>query len=146
VVDDYESYRQQVLAAVAAGLDAAVLSAGVADYRPRHPQAGKIASGRLDLRIELEPTGKVIDEVQDTDPGLPLVSFKYQEGVSTEELLAVARQRLERSSLVVANRGEEVRGRDQRAWLVSREGERRLEGKPAIAAAIADHLEGLPGR
>jgi hypothetical protein len=66
--------------------------------------------------------------------------------VSEEELLAVARSRLVRSSLVVANRGEEVRGTAQTAWLVNREGARRLEGKGAIAAAIAEHLEGLPPR
>jgi hypothetical protein len=86
----------------------------------------------------------VIDEVSQVDPDLPIVSFKYLEAVSPEELLAVARRRLNRSSLVVANRGEEVRGGEQIAWLVSRAGERRLEGKPAIAAAIADHLELLP--
>jgi len=116
----------------------------VADYRPRHPHPGKIASGRTNLRLELEPTAKVIDQVGAADPGLPIVSFKYLEAVSPEELLAVARRRLDRSSLVVANRGEEVRGGEQIAWLVSRSGERRLEGKPAIAAAIADHLELLP--
>ena len=143
-VDDYDTYRRLVLAAVAGGLDAAVFSAGVADYRPRHPHPGKIASGRTDLRLELEPTAKVIDEVSEVDPDLPIVTFKYLEAVSPEELLAVARRRLNRSSLVVANRGEEVRGGEQIAWLVSRAGERRLEGKPAIAAAIADHLELLP--
>jgi phosphopantothenoylcysteine decarboxylase/phosphopantothenate--cysteine ligase len=143
-VDDYDTYRRLVLAAVAGGLDAGVFSAGVADYRPRHPHPGKIASGRTDLRLELEPTAKVIDEVSEVDPDLPIVSFKYLEAVSPEELLAVARRRLNRSSLVVANRGEEVRGGEQIAWLVSRAGERRLEGKPAIAAAIADHLELLP--
>ncbi|MFM7264909.1 MAG: phosphopantothenoylcysteine decarboxylase [Cyanobium sp.] len=144
VVEDYDAYRGLVLAAMASGLDAGVFSAGVADYRPRHPHPGKIGSGRTDLRLELEPTAKVIDQVSAADPGLTMVSFKYLEGVSPDELLAVARRRLDRSSLVVANRGEEVSGGEQIAWLVSRSGERRLEGKPAIAAAIADHLELLP--
>ena len=144
--EDYDDYRQKVLAAVASGLDAGVFSAGVADYRPRHPHPGKIASGQRSLSLVLEPTAKVIDLVRERDPSLPIVSFKYLEGVSPEELLAVARRRLERASLVVANRGEEVRGHEQVAWLVSREGEQRLEGKPAIAAAIADHLQRLPAR
>jgi phosphopantothenoylcysteine decarboxylase/phosphopantothenate--cysteine ligase len=145
-VDDYDDYQRKVLNAVEGGLDGGVFSAGVADYRPRHPHPGKIASGRGDLRLELEPTVKVIDQVREADPGLAIVSFKYLEAVTPEELLTVARRRLDRSSLVVANRGEEVRGVDQIAWLVSRAGERRLEGKPAIAAAIADHLEGVPAR
>ncbi len=145
-VHDYDDYQHKVLTAVQAGLDAGVFSAGVADYRPRAPWRGKIASGQQELRLDLVPTGKVIDAVGAADPALPIVSFKYLEGVGEEELLGVARARLAHSSLVVANRGEEVRGLEQTAWLVSREGARRLEGKGAIAAAIADHLERLPAR
>jgi len=73
--------------------------------------------------------------------GLPMVTFKVLEGVSDDELLAVARSRLDRFELVVANRAEEVQGEEQVAWLVSATGESRYQGKPAIAAAIADWLE-----
>jgi phosphopantothenoylcysteine decarboxylase/phosphopantothenate--cysteine ligase len=145
-VENYDDYQRKVLAAVESGLDAGVFSAGVADYRPSKIVSGKIASGQSHLQLTLEPTAKVIDQVRETDPTLPIVSFKYLEGVSPEELVAFARTRLDHSSLVVANRGEEVRGQDQIAWLVSRDGEQRLEGKPSIAAAIADHLEKLPAR
>lgn len=145
-IADYDAYREAVLAAVACGMDAGVFSAGVADYRPSRPLTGKIPSGQPLLRLELEPTAKVIAAVQAADGGLPIVSFKYLEGCSEAELLAVARSRLEGSTLVVANRGEEVQGQEQIAWLVSQGGEKRVEGKPAIAAAIADHLEGVPSR
>ncbi len=145
-VADYDTYQRLVLAAVADGLDGGVFSAGVADYRPQRPHPGKIASGAANLSLHLEPTAKVIDQVHATDPELPVVSFKYLEGVSSDSLLAVARRRLDRSSLVVANLGEEVRGTDQAAWLVSRAGEQRLVGKTTIAAGIADHLERLPAR
>lgn len=145
-VPDYDTYRRLVLAAVAEGLDAGVFSAGVADYRPRRPHPGKIASGEPLLSLDLEPTAKVIDLVHTADPVLPIVSFKYVEGMSAEALLEVARGRLDRSTLVVANRGEEVCGPAQAAWLVSRAAEQRLEGKETIAAGIADHLECLPAR
>jgi phosphopantothenoylcysteine decarboxylase/phosphopantothenate--cysteine ligase len=145
-VPDYDAYRRLVLAAVTEGLDAGVFSAGVADYRPRRPHPGKIPSGEQHLSLDLEPTAKVIDQVRAADPGLPIVSFKYLEGVQTEELLKVARGRLDRSSLVVANRGEEVCDSAHAAWLVSRADEQRLEGKAAIAAGIADHLECIPSR
>lgn len=145
-IEDYDAYRETVLAAVRSGLDGGVFSAGVADYRPSRPQAGKIPSGQPALRLELEPTAKVLRAVQEADAELPIVSFKYLEGCSEAELLAVARARLEGATLVVANRGEEVRGAEQTAWLVSRGSERRVEGKPAIAAAIADHLETVPAR
>ncbi len=143
VVPTYDAYREVVLAAVAAGAEAAVLSAAVADYRPREVVAGKMASGRSEWRLELEPTEKVIDAVAAAAPKLPLVSFKYLEGVSHAELMAEARRRLERYGVVVANRGEEISEAVQVAWIVTPEGERRLEGKPAIAAGVAEVLEGL---
>jgi hypothetical protein len=43
--------------------------------------------------------------------------------------------------VVVANRGEESAGRAQTAYIVTRDSTTRVEGKGAIAAAIADQLE-----
>lgn len=137
----YDAYRQLVLAAVAAGQRAGIFSAAVADYQPLRVAAGKIASGQPLLRLELEPTGKVIEAVAAADPALHLVSFKLLAGASEAELLAEAQRRLQRHALVVANRAEEVQGEEQTAWLVSREGAIKATGKPAIAAAIADQLE-----
>ena len=143
VAPTYDAYREEVLAEVAAGAEAAVLSAAVADYRPREVIAGKIPSGQRELVVALEPTEKVIEAVAATAPGLPIVSFKYMEGVSHGELMAEARRRLARYAVVVANRGEEISEALQVAWIVSNAGERRVEGKAAIAAAIADGLEQL---
>lgn len=143
VAPTYDAYREEVLAEVAAGAEAAVLSAAVADYRPREMIAGKIPSGQRELVVALEPTEKVIEAVAATAPGLPIVSFKYMEGVSHGELMAEARRRLARYAVVVANRGEEISEALQVAWIVSNAGERRVEGKAAIAAAIADGLEQL---
>jgi phosphopantothenoylcysteine decarboxylase/phosphopantothenate--cysteine ligase len=143
IAPTYDAYREQVLAAVAAGVEAAVLSAAVADYRPKEVVAGKMASGRPEWRLELEPTEKVIAAVAAAAPHLPIVSFKYMEGVSHAELMAEAHRRLERYAVVVANRGEEITEALQVAWIVTSEGEHRVEGKPAIAAALADALEGV---
>jgi phosphopantothenoylcysteine decarboxylase/phosphopantothenate--cysteine ligase len=141
----YDAYREFVLDEVAAGAAAAVLSAAVADYRPREVRAGKTASGREDWVVALEPTEKVIEAVAAAAPGMPIVSFKYMEGVSHDELMAEARRRLARYAVVVANRGEEISESLQVAWLVSARGERRLEGKAAIAGGIADALEDVLG-
>jgi phosphopantothenoylcysteine decarboxylase/phosphopantothenate--cysteine ligase len=143
IAPTYDAYRERVLAEVAAGAKAAVLSAAVADYRPKEVVEGKLASGRGDLVLELEPTEKVIEAVAAAAPALPIVSFKYLEGVSHAELMAEARRRLARYAVVVANRGEEITEALQVAWIVTAAGERRVEGKPAIADAIADALEGL---
>jgi phosphopantothenoylcysteine decarboxylase / phosphopantothenate---cysteine ligase len=143
IARSYDDYRDLCLDRVRQGLFAGVFSAGVADYRPREPVAGKIASGQPSLQLELVPTEKVIDLACAADPAMHCVAFKYLEQVSTDELLAVARRRLGRASLVVATRGAETQGEEQRAHLVTAEAERAVDGKRHIARAIADHLERL---
>ncbi len=142
----YDAYKEKVLAHAATQPDFGVFSAGVADYRPRAAATGKIPSGKKDLKLELEPTEKVIDLAGAAAPSMFTVSFKYQEGLSREELLAIARKRLDQFPVVVANRGEEINGDHQAAYIVTKEGETRVEGKQAIAAAIGDLLEKQCGK
>jgi phosphopantothenoylcysteine decarboxylase/phosphopantothenate--cysteine ligase len=141
VARTYDDYLEAVLRHVRAGQDAGVFSAAVADYRPQEVVHGKIPSGRGALPLTLVPTEKVIERAQEAAPGMFVVSFKYQEGVSHEALMQTARARLDRYPVVVANRGEESEGTAQVSYVVTREGERRVEGKTRIAAAVADLLE-----
>lgn len=143
VVRTFDEYRDTVLDRVKAGIWAGIYSAGVADYRPRQAVKGKIASGQASLLLDLEPTEKVIDLAMAADPSAHTVAFKYLEGVSEEELIRVASKRLDRAGVVVATRGEDTRGTDQRALMVKRDGVTAVEDKRAIAAAIAGYLEGL---
>lgn len=119
-----------------------VFSAAVADYRPKQVAAGKIPSGKTDLKIELEPTEKIIDLVQKQFPQLKMVSFKYQEQLKESELLAIAKDRILRGHLgVLANRGEDMTATEHVAHLVTAENVEKISGKPAIAEAIAQLLE-----
>lgn len=140
--DDYVNVTQEALGRTAAR--AAVFSAAVADYRPETVLPGKTPSGGALETLRLVPTVKVIAEVRKAFPGLHMVTFKYQEDVSHEQLLDIARKRLaEGYEAVVANRGEE-RGPagEQVAYLVTTGGEPvRLVGKRGIARGIADYLE-----
>ncbi|MEM9557660.1 MAG: phosphopantothenoylcysteine decarboxylase [Acidobacteriota bacterium] len=143
VARTYDEYRAGVHDNLADGAwDAAIFSAAVADYRPKQVQEGKIPSGQT-LTLELEPTEKVIAEVRANHPGLHMVTFKYLERVSHDELMAVARTRLETYETIIANRGEETElGGPQVAWLLGRDtGPRRMRGKRNIARVLADHLE-----
>ena len=139
----YDDYRDAVLRHVALGYDAGIFSAGVADYRPRESASGKIPSGQSELPLTLVPTEKVIDLACALDPNLFVVSFKYQEGLSHDALMSIARKRLERYPVVVANRGEESQGNAQVAWILSRDTTEptRSEGKAGIANAIVDRIE-----
>ena len=139
----FDEYRDTVIARSQSGLWAGIFSAGVADYRPKQAMSGKIASGQASLTLDLEPTEKVIDLAMNADPAMHAIAFKYLEGVSEDALIRVASQRLDRASLVVATRGEDTRGTEQRALLVTSKSVTPIEDKSAIAAAIADHLEGL---
>jgi phosphopantothenoylcysteine decarboxylase/phosphopantothenate--cysteine ligase len=157
VARTFDEYLEAVMEELAAAPTAAgVFSAAVADYRPKEVLPGKTPSGGAWKSMQLVPTPKVVELVRERFPDLYMVTFKYQEGVSHEELMEVGRSRLERLAgrgAVVANRGEETGPHgEQVAWLVSGDGEpRRLEGKGTIAIALADHLEAAllddgPGR
>lgn len=141
IARDFDSYRDIVCARSRNGLFAGVFSAGVADYRPVTAARGKIASGQARLTLDLAPTEKVIDLAMDADPQMHCVAFKYLEEVSVDELTRVAARRLDRAGLVVATRGTDTDGQSQRAYMVTRAGVETIDGKPAIARAIADHLE-----
>lgn len=143
VTRTFDAYRDTVVARAQSGLWAGIFSAGVADYRPKQAVQGKIASGQSSLLLELEPTEKVIDMAMDAGGTMHTVAFKYLEGVTEDELVAVAAKRLDRAGLVVATRGEDTRGTEQRALMVTSDGVTPIDNKRAIAAAIADYLEGL---
>jgi phosphopantothenoylcysteine decarboxylase / phosphopantothenate---cysteine ligase len=147
VARTYDDHRAIVGEELGRGYEAGVFSAGVADYRPALAAEGKIPSGQATLSLTLVPTVKVIEEVRQAHPDLYMVTFKYQEGLSHEALIEIARGRLDRFPCVIANRGEEQTARQQRAWMVTRGAEpRALDGKRAIAEAVADHLETALGR
>jgi phosphopantothenoylcysteine decarboxylase/phosphopantothenate--cysteine ligase len=125
-----------------------ILSAAVADYRPREVFGGKIASKSPELILPpFVPTEKVVDRVHQLAPELPIVSFKLLSRVSVEDLLKEARARLAtHSQLVVANRLEDCVGDQQVVYIVSADGERRVAGsKRDVAVAIVDAVEALVG-
>jgi len=152
MVATYDDYLERVMAMLGEGADngsgfeAGVFSAAVADYRPKEVLEGKTPSGGALQTLELVPTKKVTREVAQAFPKLHRVTFKYEEGVSHEELIDIAHRRVEDGhGAVVANRGEEMTA-DHVAWLVTADREpRRMVGKREIARVLADHLERILG-
>lgn len=63
-----------------------LLSAAVADYRPKSFFDGKQRSGKTDLIIELEPTEKIIQKVKVAAPNVLLVSYKAEHHPSMDDL------------------------------------------------------------
>jgi phosphopantothenoylcysteine decarboxylase/phosphopantothenate--cysteine ligase len=144
----YDEYRDRVLAKAQAANrpDLMILSAAVADYRPKEVFAGKIASKSPELNLPpFVPTEKVVDKAHELAPDMPIVSFKLLSRVSVDELIAEARSRLEtHSQIVVANRQEDCSETNQTVYIVSKQGISRVAGtKRDVAAAIVEAVEAL---
>lgn len=121
-----------------------IFSAAVADYKPEKVLPGKTPSGGVLKSINLIPTLKVIEEVKNQFPSLYMVTFKYQEQVSHEALINIAKEKIKQGyQAVVANRGEEMESiGEQVAYLVTaNQPPQQMIGKKEIAKAIAAHIE-----
>ncbi len=146
IVTTYDEYLTAVLAELQNNYRYGIFSAAVADYKPSQVFAGKIPSGGTLSKIDLVATQKVISEVRARFPNLGMITFKYQENISHEELINIAQTRLlEGYQMVVANRGEEHQARGaQVAYLVTKESQpEAVVGKQEIAQAIANYLESI---
>ncbi|RQG98105.1 bifunctional phosphopantothenoylcysteine decarboxylase/phosphopantothenate--cysteine ligase CoaBC [Natrarchaeobius chitinivorans] len=121
--------------------DVLVSAAAIGDYTVE-TSPEKIRSGR-ELTLELEPTPKLIDEIRDDRPALPIVGFKAETGEDEESMIERARETLERVDLafVVANDAS-VMGDDRtRALLVHAADVARYEGtKAGLGDEIADSI------
>jgi phosphopantothenoylcysteine decarboxylase/phosphopantothenate--cysteine ligase len=102
---------EQMLAAVEQELserpfDVLIAAAAVGDCKARRPAERKVSThSRSSLTVELEPTPKIIDKVREAAPGIFLVAFRAQAGMSREELVEDAWARLQKSDadLIAAN-------------------------------------------
>jgi phosphopantothenoylcysteine decarboxylase/phosphopantothenate--cysteine ligase len=145
IINSYDEYRDRVMAELEQiPYRVAIFSAAVADYQPKQVFDGKIPSGGTLQKIDLIPTAKVIDRVREQFPNLYMVTFKYQENVSHEELISIAQNRLQQGyQMVIANRGEETGSQgEQIAYLITKERQpQQSVGKSKIAKAIVDFLE-----
>lgn len=82
--------------AAAPDADLIIMAAAVADYRPAHPSQEKIKKGDGALTLELERTEDILATLgKNKRPGQVLVGFAAE----TEDLLAHAREKLERKNL-----------------------------------------------
>ncbi|HMU55481.1 MAG TPA: phosphopantothenoylcysteine decarboxylase, partial [Nitrospira sp.] len=79
-----------------------IMSAAVADFRPKHPAAQKLKKHQLKNPVlDLEPTGDILAELSARRTGQLLVGFAAETG----DLLRHAKQKLEAKGvdLIVAN-------------------------------------------
>jgi len=125
-------------------IDIGVFSASVADYIPKEVFDGKIPSQDAIESIKLKQTPKIIKEVRRKFPDLYMVTFKYEEKTSIEELEKIAQNRVKQGyQLVIANRGEDMSPEGKyRGMIVDKKGVVGMSSsKKECATLLLDFLE-----
>jgi phosphopantothenoylcysteine decarboxylase / phosphopantothenate---cysteine ligase len=137
---------------LAAGADAVVMAAAVADYTPAERAAGKIAKGDAPMTLTLQRTRDILADLGSMRAGLGpsrpvLVGFAAE----TDDVLRRAGEKLRRKNvdLIVANdvsmpdRGFDVE--TNAVTIVGEDGEQAvpLQSKQQVAAVILDRIEAL---
>jgi phosphopantothenoylcysteine decarboxylase/phosphopantothenate--cysteine ligase len=142
----FDEYYIQITKELHEGYDVGIFAAAVIDYIPATESKGKIPSQDLDFNtIPLKQTFKIIKKVREDNPNLIMVTFKYEENISKEDLLRIAENRIKNDGyqLVVANRGEEMKGREKQvAYIVDKNGvNTTVLKKSKIPIALLDVIE-----
>lgn len=135
-----------VLGADLSGVDALVMAAAVADFRPSAPSADKIRRSPQGLLLELVPNPDLLAEIGRTRHTRRPILVGFALGTESDErAVATARSKLmeKRVDFVVSNHADESIGRDDmRAMLVGARTCEILELAPkrVIADRILDRL------
>lgn len=143
------SMREAMNEAVASGVDAVVMAAAVADYRPAQTSATKVKKQGERESIEVLRNPDLIAELGRTRSGKRpvLVAFALETGVHAH-VVAEARRKLEqkRVDLVVANEASSAfGGEDNEVTFVSVDREEHLPraSKAVLADALLDRIQSL---
>jgi len=121
--------------------DALVSAAAISDYTVA-PSEEKLRSGQ-ELTLELEPTPKLIDTVGEEYPDLTVVGFKLETSGDDDELVAKARETLDRAGLafVVGNDASVLGDAETRTLFVRGSSITEFVGsKDALGIRVAEEL------
>mgnify|MGYP000114967618 CR=1 FL=1 len=140
-VERAATMRDAVLETLSVGGDALISAAAISDFTvDAAPE--KIKSGE-ERTLTLTPAPKLIDDVRESYPDLPIVGFKAETAGEDEGLVAEARRIIDRAELsfVVANDASVMGADETRALLVRGEGYTEFTGsKPELGAWVAEEL------
>ena len=109
----------------------------------RENQEAKISSREEYQVLFLKKNPKIISLVKEWNPAIQLIGFKLLVGVSSEELIQVARESLVKNhaSMIVANDLTKIQNGQHQAYLVTDNQVLEASTKTEIAEAILKHLQ-----
>ena len=128
----------------AATADALVSAAAISDYT-MDAVGEKIRSGQDSLELDLLPTPKLLDRIRDAYPDLTMVGFKVETSGDDDEMVAAAREIIERVDLafVVANDASVMGAEETRTLFVRTNSVETFRGsKAGLGLRVADELAG----
>jgi len=139
---DMQAALHRRLAATAPAIDALVMCAAVADYRPRQRSASKLKRAAEEITLELVPNPDLLAEIGAARVGARpfLLGFAVETAVGAC-LAAAGRAKLvkKRVDAIVANAASDALGTDDtRAILVTADAEQPLG--PGSKASVADQI------
>ena len=121
-----------------------VHSAAVGDYEVQDPSTNqKIASGQNQITLELKPTPKILDRIQEWSNMATIISFKAAAPTTTtEDLASIAHDQLLRtnSNMVFANNIEHI---ERGVMLVERDKCHVYETRESAIEALIAHIVAL---
>ncbi len=119
-------------------------SAAVGDYEVQHSSTNqKIASGQNQVTLELKPTPKILDRIQEWSETAVVISFKAAApATTTEELASIAHDQLLRtnSNMVFANNIDHI---ERGIMLVERDKFRVHETRERAIESLIAHILAL---
>jgi len=134
-----------VLEELEKGYDMLINSAAISDFTVS-PSKNKIKSNK-EVTLVLKPAPKLIKEVRLKFPGLKIIGFKAETGVTEDELVELARESMESSKLcmVIANDvASGGMGTEDNNVIIIDDGVKRVSGtKHRIAVEIMDNVESI---
>jgi phosphopantothenoylcysteine decarboxylase/phosphopantothenate--cysteine ligase len=121
--------------------DALVSAAAIGDYTLAERDE-KIRSGEDDLTLTLEPTPKLLDEVREAHPDLPIVGFKTETSGDDETMVEQARDLRDRvdCAFVVANDASVMGAAATRVLLVDDSVDEYEGGKAGLGGRVGNRL------
>lgn len=97
------------------------------------------------LRERIYQTPKILSRIKDWNPYCFLISFKFEDNVSHEDLVRIARESMEKNKcdLVVANdKTEMVKNKEHIAYIINDKSETKVCGKELIAIELYRRVNG----
>jgi len=144
-VESAQDMTDTVIEELGKGYDLLISAAAISDFTVK-PSKNKIKSDK-EVTLSLKPAPKLIKQVRLKYPGLKIIGFKAETGVTEDELIESARKSMESSrfSMVVANDvSSGGMGADTNEVYLVDDGIKKVSGtKQVIAKEIMDKVEAL---